>query len=123
MPDSSSIPRTKQGAAIIDGIHTDIVCTAFDDQTLLVITQYQKLGTLVQVTRDADLPEDRNTNFTSKVLLGKDEPLTHVYATNIASKVCNTPNSKPLLLAMSLKQHSPAILKTLQDLIMEYQVW
>lgn len=123
MPDTSSTPRTKQGAVTIDGVHTDIVCTAFEDHTFLVITQYQKLGTLVQVLQDGEIPDERNPTFTTKVLLGKDEPITHVYARNLATTVCSAPNSKPLLLAIALKKHSPAVLKTLQRIIMDYQVW
>ena len=36
-----------EGAVLLDGIHTDIECTAYADQTFVVVTQYQKLGTSV----------------------------------------------------------------------------
>ena len=36
-----------QGAALIDGEHTEIVCSSFQDRLMIVVTQYGKLGTLV----------------------------------------------------------------------------
>jgi len=36
-----------QGADVINGIHTDIVCTEFEDRLFIVLSQCEKLGTLV----------------------------------------------------------------------------
>ncbi|XP_033636623.1 proteasome assembly chaperone 3-like [Asterias rubens] len=117
------LPRTKQGAAVIDGVHTDVVCSAFSDRIFVMITQYEKMGTLVHITPDTTPADTRQGNFTTRVLLGNDEPVTHVFAKNIASKICLAPDSKPILLSIALKEHSPALLKSLQDLVMQYRVW
>ena len=36
-----------QGAAVINEIHTDVVCTNFSNKLFIVVTQFCKLGTLV----------------------------------------------------------------------------
>ena len=40
---------TFQGAGVIHGTHTDIICKEFDDKLFIVLTQYQRLGTLVSM--------------------------------------------------------------------------
>ncbi|XP_038048453.1 proteasome assembly chaperone 3-like [Patiria miniata] len=117
------LPVSKQGAATIDGIHTDVVCTAFKDRIFVAITQYEKLGTIVHVIPDSTPADTRQQSFTTKVLLGKDEPITHVMAKNLATKICEGPDSKPLLLAIALKEHSPSVLKSLQELVVQFRVW
>ena len=41
-----------QSAALINGEHTEIVCSCFKDRLLVVVTQYGKLGTLVSLARN-----------------------------------------------------------------------
>ena len=36
-----------QGAFLIEGVHTDIVCSHFEEKIFIVLTQFEKLGALV----------------------------------------------------------------------------
>ena len=51
------------------------------------------------------------------------QPITHVMARNLAAKICQPVDTKPLLLALALKEPSPSLLKSLQELVVQYQVW
>ncbi|KAI0207753.1 Proteasome assembly chaperone 3 [Lamellibrachia satsuma] len=118
---SQDLIKSSQGAALIDGIHTDVVCTNFSDRLFIVITQYQKFGTLVSVTRDTVVKDGmREPTYSTNVLLGRDEPETHVIARNLASEI---PVVKPLLFALALKQASPSVLRSLQQLLMTHACW
>ncbi|KAL1278472.1 hypothetical protein QQF64_025145 [Cirrhinus molitorella] len=60
--------------------------------------------------------------FTTRVLLGKDEPLTHVYAKNVAAFVSQESGNRPVLLGLSLKDNSAETMKNVKDMIKACQV-
>ncbi|XP_072531029.1 proteasome assembly chaperone 3 [Salminus brasiliensis] len=115
--------KTRQAEKIINGISTQAVCTEFSNYIFIVLTQYGKIGTLVSVTPDTKCSDVSTTVFTTKVLLGKDEALTHVYAKNIATFVSQEAGNRPVLLGLALKDCSAENLKTLKDMIKSCQVW
>lgn len=64
---------SKQKTEVVCGVPTQVVCTAFSNHILVVVTQFGKMGTLVSlepsnVTNDISKPV-----LTTKVLLGQDE--------------------------------------------------
>ncbi|XP_005098958.1 proteasome assembly chaperone 3 isoform X1 [Aplysia californica] len=111
-----SIVTTKQAAADIAGHHTEIVVNNFKDHLFIIATQYMKLGTVVQVTRDliADEVQGSCPMFSTNVLLGKDEPLTHVMAKTIVAAL--NP-SKDVILSLALKDTTPDTVHAVTDLI------
>ena len=38
-----------QGAGLIDGLHTNVVCMDYSNKLFIIVTQMEKLGTLVSV--------------------------------------------------------------------------
>ncbi|XP_072172972.1 proteasome assembly chaperone 3-like [Diadema setosum] len=119
MESQKGYPTSKTGAVTLDGRHTDFVLTPFEDRSFLVVTQYQKLGTLIHVTKDSLPLDKREETYSTHVLLGRDEPVIHVFARNIASQVLKS-ESKPLLLSLALEDYSPAVLKGIQKVIENY---
>ncbi|XP_036422653.1 proteasome assembly chaperone 3 [Colossoma macropomum] len=115
--------KTRQAEKIINGISTQVVCTEFSNYIFIVLTQYGKIGTLVSITPDARCGDISTPMFTTKVLLGKDEALTHVYAKNIATFVSQEAGNRPVLLGLALKDCSAENMKTLKDMIKSCQVW
>ncbi|KAG9279968.1 proteasome assembly chaperone 3 [Astyanax mexicanus] len=115
--------KTKQTEKIINGISTQVVCTEFSNYIFIVLTQYGKIGTLVSVTPDTRCSDASAPVITTKVLLGKDEALTHVYAKNVATFVCQEAGNRPVLLGLSLKDCTAENLKTLKEMIKSCQVW
>ncbi|XP_031550581.1 proteasome assembly chaperone 3-like [Actinia tenebrosa] len=121
-------PQTRQLAVAIDGTHTDILCTWFSDRIMVVVTQYRKFGTLINVKKESTVSRDLSSNqplnnepvFNTKVLMGKDEPVWHVYGRQIASIIGEKDESnRQVLLAIALKKHSPEILHCIMDQIQE----
>ncbi|KAM3917865.1 proteasome assembly chaperone 3 [Leptodactylus fuscus] len=114
---------SKQAEEVINGAVTQVVCTAFSDHILVVVTQYGKIGTLVSVTPNLVTGDLGKPTLTTKVLLGCDEPVVHVCAKNLVSFVSQESKNKPVLLALALKDKSVDCIKTLKEVIKSCQVW
>lgn len=118
MPGEITKSFSKKGATVINGNHTDIVSIDYEDKSMVVITQYQKIGTLVYIMKDGAPIDNRRPGFTTKILLGDDKPVTHVIARNLASTIYS---GKPIVLGIALKDDSPAVMKTLQEVLKDYR--
>ncbi|XP_062846453.1 proteasome assembly chaperone 3 [Trichomycterus rosablanca] len=115
--------KTRKTEKIIDGILTQVVCTEFSNYIFIVLTQYGKIGTLVSITPDLKSSDISTSMFTTKVLLGKDEALIHVYAKNVATFVCQEAGNRPVLLGLALKDCKAENMKTFKDMIKSCSVW
>ncbi|XP_041718474.1 proteasome assembly chaperone 3 isoform X1 [Coregonus clupeaformis] len=115
--------RSKQTEKSINGISTQVVCTEFSNYIFIVLTQYGKIGTLVSVTPDSRSGDISTPMFTTKVLLGKEEALTHVCAKNLATFVSQEAGNRPVLLGLALKDSSIEAIKAMKDVIKSCQVW
>ncbi|XP_076463329.1 proteasome assembly chaperone 3-like [Babylonia areolata] len=105
-PRNAGFPVSSAQAAVsIKGMHTDIHCSVFQNQLYLIVTQFCKLGTLVQVKPETAVNELEGPTpmLSTKVLFGKDEPLIHVMARHIVAPLHT---SQPVLLALSLQDTS-----------------
>ncbi|XP_069838144.1 proteasome assembly chaperone 3 [Dendropsophus ebraccatus] len=114
---------SKQAEEVINGVVTQVVCTAFTDHIFVVVTQYGKMGTLVSVTPNMVSGDLVKPTLTTKVLLGCDEPFIHICAKNMVSFVSQESKNKPVLLALALKDRSMDSIKTVKDVIKSCQVW
>ncbi|XP_061169096.1 proteasome assembly chaperone 3-like [Saccostrea echinata] len=108
--------KSKQTAFVLDGEPTEVLCCHYEDYDFILATQLNKMGTMVEVTRDLVLQEMSTSrpSYSTRVLLGVDEPLTHVIAKNLLSKLDTT---KKVLLSFSLKEHSPNVIQRLSEVI------
>lgn len=73
MSSAEPIIRSRQTEKEVNGILTQVVCTAFSNYIFVVLTQYGKIGTLISVTPDSRSNDLSTPSFSTKVLLGKDE--------------------------------------------------
>ncbi|KAM8961919.1 proteasome assembly chaperone 3 [Pelodytes ibericus] len=121
--DSKPAVVSKKAEQTVNGISTQVVCSAFSDHILVVVTQYSKIGTLVSLSPNTVSGDLGKPSLTTKVLLGHDEPLIHVFAKNLVTFVSQESKNKPVLLALSLKDKSVDSIKTLKDVIRTCQVW
>uniref|UniRef100_A0A8C4SH31 Proteasome (prosome, macropain) assembly chaperone 3 n=1 Tax=Erpetoichthys calabaricus TaxID=27687 RepID=A0A8C4SH31_ERPCA len=108
---------------IINGISTQIACTAFSNYIFVVITQYGKMGTLISLTPNVTSSDISKPIFTTKVLLGNDEALTHVFAKNLVMFVSQEAGNKPVLLALALKDKRIESIRDMKEMIKSCQVW
>ncbi|XP_035753116.1 proteasome assembly chaperone 3 isoform X1 [Egretta garzetta] len=74
--EASPIVTSKQREEVVHGVPTEVVCTAFSNSVLVVVTQYGKMGTIVYVDPNTIGDNVGRPSLTTKVLLGKDESLS-----------------------------------------------
>lgn len=67
------ILNSKQAEEVVQGVLTEVVCTAFTNAILVVVTQYGKMGTVVLVEPNVVADAVGKPLLTTKVLLGSDE--------------------------------------------------
>ncbi|XP_053132147.1 proteasome assembly chaperone 3 [Hemicordylus capensis] len=114
---------SKQVEEVVQGVPTEVVCTAFTNTILVVVTQYGKMGTLISVEPNVVADGIGRPLLTTKVLLGKDESLVHICAKHLVSSVSQEAGNKPVLLALALKDKSVEGIRKLQELIRRCRVW
>ena len=97
-------------------------CTAFSSHILVVVTQLGKMGTLVSLEPSSVTSDVGKPVLTTEVLLGKDEPLIHVFTTwwHLCFKKLE---NRAILLALATKDKSMEVVKTLKKVIQTCQVW
>ncbi|XP_069784425.1 proteasome assembly chaperone 3 [Narcine bancroftii] len=120
---TESIVRSKKAAEVIGGILTEVMCTLFSDQIFVVVTQFGKMGTLISVTQHNVANEIGKSTLSTKILMGKDEPLIHVYAKHLVTFVCEESGNKPVLLALALKDANLESIKSIKQLIQSCRLW
>ncbi|XP_074454618.1 proteasome assembly chaperone 3 isoform X1 [Larus michahellis] len=121
--EASPIVTSRQREEVVHGVPTEVVCTAFSNSVLVVVTQYGKMGTIVYVDPNTIGDNVGRPSLTTKVLLGKDEPLVHVCAKNLVAFVSQEAGNKPVLLAMALKDKTVEGIQALREVIRSCQVW
>ena len=78
---------SKEKTVVVCGVPTQGACTAFSSHILVVVTQLGKMGTLVSLEPSNVTSDISKPVLTTKVLLGKDGPLIHVFAKNLVAFV------------------------------------
>ncbi|XP_073228160.1 proteasome assembly chaperone 3-like [Porites lutea] len=117
--------QTRQAAVILDGIHTEVICCCYQDRIFVIVSQFEKIGTLISVNKLSSTKDASATGmqtFSTKTLIGIDEEIWHVYAKQIAKLISESSN-KPVLLGIALKKHSPQILQQILHLLQANRVW
>ncbi|XP_024432688.1 proteasome assembly chaperone 3 [Desmodus rotundus] len=114
---------SKQRTEVVRGVPTQVVCTAFSSHILVVVTQFGKMGTLVSLEPSNVASDVSKPVLTTKVLLGQDEPLIHVFAKHLVTFVSQEAGNKAVLLAVAMKDRSLEGLTAVREVIQTCQVW
>ena len=114
---------SKQKTSVVCGVPTHVVCTAFGSHILVVVTQLGKMGTLVSLEPSSVTSDIGKPVLTTKVLLGKDEPLVHVFAKNLVAFVSQEAGNIAILLTLAIKDKNMEVVKALKEVIQTCQVW
>ncbi|XP_064393630.1 proteasome assembly chaperone 3-like [Halichondria panicea] len=114
--------KTLQERITVNELDIDVVCSNFGDQILLVVSQVQKFGTLMEVRCDPVLAGSSSHSFSVRTLLGKDKPEVHVFGRAIAGHL-SLPTNTPLLLALGLRDHSPSLIPPLLKELEKLKMW
>ncbi|XP_077260638.1 proteasome assembly chaperone 3-like [Temnothorax americanus] len=95
---------------VTNGHHTDIVLKSYSNRTLLIVTHFKKLGTLLTINRESAVNGYNSDVFSIKTVFGSDNNDVHVAARYIAQQI-NI--EKPLLLSIALKDYNLETLKSI----------
>lgn len=120
----SESPRTATHEAVVCGVPTRFVLTAYTNRVLVVVSQSPNMGTLIHASADNQL-DAANGSFSTRVLIGKrDDDHLEVYARTMLELICRrAPDAGPLLLAISIQQHSSEMFRGVLKEVEEHRVW
>ncbi|XP_050343139.1 proteasome assembly chaperone 3 isoform X2 [Nymphalis io] len=107
----------KSIAADIDDVPTEIVIAEYTDKTLLIVSQYQKIGSLLTIQRDqVHNPLGIDNIYTTKVIFGAAGEEQQVAARYLAEAINIT---KPLCIFINLKSYDIETVKACKDIILD----
>ncbi|XP_046750296.1 proteasome assembly chaperone 3-like [Diprion similis] len=116
-PNLTFASKDKSAGVVISGVHTDIVIKNYRNRMFLIITQFEKFGSILTVTKEEAA---KSAVYTVKTILGKDDDQIHVAVRYIAEQI---DTEKPLLISICLKdygvetvKHIVAAIKKIQSL-------
>jgi len=89
-------------ATTIGDHHTDVGVFQFENQLFVILTQFEKIGTMVLITPAKSISNSSNPVYHIKILFGKDEVEVYAFARFLAEKLTI---SQPLLLGLALKNN------------------
>lgn len=107
----------KSVAADIDDVATEVVLAEYTDKTLLIISQFQKIGSMLMIQRDqVHSPLGVDNIYTTKVIFGATGEEQQVAARYLAEELNIT---KPLCIFINLKSYDIETVKACKDIILD----
>jgi hypothetical protein len=107
----------KSIAADIDDTATEIVFAEYSNKILLIISQYQKIGSMLLVQKDQiNSSIGINDIYTTKVIFGATGEEQQVAARYLAEEINIT---KPLCIFINLKSYDIETVKACKDIILD----
>ncbi|XP_047986455.1 proteasome assembly chaperone 3-like [Leguminivora glycinivorella] len=107
----------KSVAADIDDVPTEVVLAEYTDKTLLILSQYQKIGSMLTVQKDeVHNPLGSSDIYTTNVIFGATGEEQQVGARYLAEAIKIT---KPLNIFINLKSYDIETLKACVDIIQD----
>eukprot|EP00736_Rhodelphis_marinus_P000624 Rmarinus@m.23263 len=117
----SNFPVAVERFTVDDPTATEVIVQIFTDKYFVIITQIDKLGTLLQASATGD-PLDETCNVSVRVVIGKRDEELQIITRQIMERI-HAVSSKPLLLALGLKDVSPEMCKSLLSALDQCQPW
>ncbi|KAG1334834.1 proteasome assembly chaperone 3 [Cocos nucifera] len=106
----------------IKGNKTDIVICKHDDNFLVMVTQIGCMGTILRARKEESVSVD--PTFNVSVVFGKrDVPYLLACARQLIEHISSCGSSRPLVLSLGLKDHSPGTLKDIISAVIDNRLW
>lgn len=121
---ASGGPTSRTHVASVCGVPTRFVLTAYTNRIFVVVTQTANMGTLIMAQNDSPLTPS-STCYSTRVLLGRrDDDALEAYARTLVELIYKrNPDAGSLLLAISIKEHSPEMFRGVMKELEENRVW
>ena len=111
----------------LGGVHTDVVLTPFKDRVFVLITQRQKIGLLLEATKESDVTEMGEPVYHIATKLGNagEGGATELLARRLIDSIAKANKSLLLGVAWLSAEKEPSLpeLKALLALIEQKKVW
>lgn len=122
--DSARLPPTRAHDAIICGVPTHFVLTRYSNRIMVVASQTDNMGTIITAHAD-NFVDAVHSSYSTRVLIGKrDDPHLEAYARTLVEMICKrAPDAPPLLLCISIREHSKQMFHSILREIDEHRVW
>jgi len=114
-----------QFAYEIEGVHTDFIITSFDSMVFIIVTQLEKIGSLVKAFKDSELAASGEHSYSMHTLLGsRNDKYVELLARQLIESISKS-GERQLILATGFKPKSVsmAFLKAVLDLIVKQKIW
>lgn len=116
IPSESDQQLFKSIAADIDDVPTEIVFSEYSDKIMLIVSQYQKIGSMLMIQKDqVHSPLGTNDIYTTKVIFGAAGEEPQVAARYLAEAIKIT---KPLCIFINLKSYDIETVKACKEVIL-----
>ncbi|KAF9412929.1 hypothetical protein HW555_008708 [Spodoptera exigua] len=113
IPSESDQQLFKSIAADIDDVPTEIVFAEYSDKIMLIVSQYQKIGSMLMIQKDqVHSPLGTNDIYTTKVIFGAAGEEPQVAARYLAEAIKIT---KPLCIFINLKSYDIETVKACKE--------
>ncbi|XP_046647981.1 proteasome assembly chaperone 3-like [Daphnia pulicaria] len=107
--------QTRTETIEINGNSTEVVISKFSDKLFIILTQYGKVGNVVEVRRDVAQKDDSSSAvYSVRVLFGRDDEEIHVAARFLVNFI---PTQQNILFALSLKDYQPKTLRQVGEFL------
>lgn len=107
----------KSIAADIDNVPTELVLADYADKTMLIVSQYQKIGCMLLIQKDQiHSPLGTDDIYSTKVIFGATGEEQQVAARYLAEAIQIT---KPLVIFINLKSYDIETVKACKDIILD----
>lgn len=119
--DSSQAPSFYKSVGVkINDVHTDIIYADHENKLLIIVTQYQKFGALLSVTKEqvVNFGGSAEPTYVVKPVFGSEKLEQQAAARFIAEKL-NI--SKPLSIFLCLNGYEAEIVRALAEVLLEIQ--
>ncbi|KAG9454141.1 hypothetical protein H6P81_007045 [Aristolochia fimbriata] len=117
---SFTVP-TKMVSADIKGIKTNVIVSSYDDHFLIIATQIGSMGTILYARKEETVSADPVCDVS--IIFGKrDEPMLISCARELIELISRT-SSKPLVISLGIKDHSPETLKAIVARVRDIRLW
>jgi hypothetical protein len=121
------LDRQVRFGCVLGGAHTDVVLTPFKDKVFVLITQRQKIGLLLEATKEAEVTETGEPVYNIETKLGStgEGGATELLARRLIDSIAKSGKSLLLGVAWLNAQGEPSVsdLKALLALVETKRCW
>ena len=116
--------RTRSAQVSVCGVPTNLLAAEYSNRIFVLVSQAEHLGTLIHAWRDNPVDgAGGGSTYSCRVLIGRrDDEALEAYARTLIELIGRR-SCRPLLLAVSVKEHSPELFRGVMRELEGVKVW